>query len=304
MASFFETDFSSDSHITMSDSAQEVGQPGAVTGTGTGTGSGSGTGTGTAKTPETRKEFLSSGTTMDARKKRPRPTTDPEDENQRKLQRAIRWHLFLFHRNIPAMEKALIQGALGEVAADSHEYLDARRQCLDNQKNFKSNLLTKMVSLVKAHAEEHKLLDIEVTLSATRKAAIVKEAWSPQNFFHMWSYIKGYIDYEKSSALGQYYMRNMFIGLAGEILDYLDVQLRTPKEAEARKKKLHSFYFDMPAVPQFGAIDKKCFHEVFEHGRNQKRQKVTNDTTAKSHERFLIEDEPPPPPESVTPPPE
>ncbi|KAI0550500.1 hypothetical protein F4679DRAFT_583466 [Xylaria curta] len=256
--------------------------------------------------PETmnRDELLSSKTTMQERKKRPRPrdvdgTIAEDDERERKLSRASRWQIFLYHRHLPAVEADTIKSVYGDIEPTSHEYINARQRLVDDQKNFKAHLLADMAKLLEKHAEQPEnkvLLDLDVEPSPARLRALAHSAWSPENFFQVWKYIKGYVDYEKSTPLGQYYMKHMFQGLALEVAKWLRVK-GNEAEGLARRQEVHNFYRAMPKKAEFSAVSKDCFYEVFEHQRNQKRQKKDDEAAiAAAHERFEIDEPPPPPP--------
>ena len=52
-------------------------------------------------------------------------------------------------------------------------------------------------------------------------------------------YIEGYLELTKSSALGMYYAKNMFLGLAVEIVEALQDKEKNPREAANRRHELH-----------------------------------------------------------------
>ncbi|KAJ8132204.1 hypothetical protein O1611_g1418 [Lasiodiplodia mahajangana] len=261
---------------------------------------------GSPEPPElSRAELLSSKTTMQDRKRRPRPRdVDGEiaedDERERKLSRASRWQIFLYHRHLPAREGEIITSVYGDIEPTSHEYIAARQRLVDDQKNFKSHILADMAKLLELHAQQpgnEVLLDTEVVPTATRLRDLAHAAWSPENFFSVWKYMRGYIDYDKSSPLGQYYMKHMFQGLALEIAKWLRAKKTSAAEGTLRRQEVHDFYFAMPKKPQFSGVSKDCFQEVFEHQRNQKRPRVDNAAAeAAAHDRFEIDEAPPPPP--------
>ncbi|KAI1818906.1 hypothetical protein F4861DRAFT_544562 [Xylaria intraflava] len=121
--------------------------------------------------------------------------------------------------------------------------------------------------------------------------------WSAENFFRVWTYMRGYVEYERSSDLGKYYMKHMFLGLACEVTVWLRHNLKSEADGRAMRQDLHDFYFAMPKKEVFADVDKSCFHEIFAHHRNQKRAKKRNhDAEQRAFERFVINEAPPSPP--------
>ncbi|RYC62816.1 hypothetical protein CHU98_g3384 [Xylaria longipes] len=264
-----------------------------------------GPGSGPSLEPTTRGELLSSKTTLQSRRRRARPA-DVEgaiaenDERERKLSRVSRWQHFLYHRHLPAKEADNIKSVYGDIAPTSYEYTAARQRLVDDQKNFKAHVLADMAKLLEKHAQQPSsavLLDIEVEPSPARLRELANGAWSPENFFSVWKYMRGYVDYKKSSPLGQYYMKHMFQGLALEVTKWLRATKTSAAQGTLRRVEVHNFYFAMPKKEQFASVSKDCFAEVFEHQRNQKRPR-TDDTAAlaAAHGRFEIDEAPPPPP--------
>ncbi|RYC54489.1 hypothetical protein CHU98_g11715 [Xylaria longipes] len=184
-----------------------------------------------------RGELLSSKTTMQDRKKRPRPhdangEIAEDDERERKLSRVSRWQIFLYHRHLPTKEVETIKSAYGDVEPTSYAYTAARQRLVDDQKNFKNHVLANMA------------------------------------------------------------------GLALEIAKWLRAKESSTAEGAHRRQEVHNFYFAMPKKANFSGVSKTCFHEVFEHQRNQKRSRVDNAAAEEAaHGRFEIDEAPPPPPE-------
>ncbi|KAI1494443.1 hypothetical protein F5X96DRAFT_665737 [Biscogniauxia mediterranea] len=255
--------------------------------------------------PKTRQDILSSKTTMQTRKRRAQPAElndeiAADDVKERKLNRASRWQIFLYHRRIPELDAPTIKEIYGDIAPESLEWANARQRFVDDQKNYKAHVLSYMETLLESHAqqpENKNLLDIEVSVSPARFREMAHSAWSPENFFQVWKYMRGYIDYEKSTDLGKYYMKHMFQGLAVEVASWMRESKADKGKGMARREELHKFYFAMPKKDQFASVSKECFAEIFEHQRNQKRSKKDEAAEeAAAHERFEINEEPPPPP--------
>lgn len=243
-------------------------------------------------------------------RKRPLVELDPETlaklEKKLAVDRASRWHHFLYHVSIPAQVViAKVEKIYGEAFNKAcKEHVAARQKFKKDPGSLKITTINAMEKFLIEYAYQpgNKInpLEMKKPPSVAELQKWAHGSWSPENFFRVWAYMRGFVDYDKSSPLGQYYMRTMFQGLAMEIADYILVKKHHPELGAARRSELHDFYFAMPKMKQFSEITKGCFAEIFERAPpglgDVKRQRRDSSVAAEEESlaRFETDELPPP----------
>ena len=101
------------------------------------------------------------------------------------------------------------------------------------------------------------------------------------NFFKVWYYMSGYIDFDGCTDLGKWYMQQNYVTLCCKI--YADFDF--PKDLN-RRQKLLELYDEMCAAPDYDDIDIREFSIINQRIRNQRNPgKVLDGSTAKTFEK-------------------
>jgi len=175
----------------------------------------------------TRARLAVAATTKKSRKRKRVAEEDDGDGDRnrriRSLDREIRWSTFLFFTN--DLWQDIVKAVYGStVDMDSDEAMQARAKVFDSVKSYKNKVLLRMevdiqrpttavfsaygkYNHVKAllEAKEHEVLKMYKTNDLLVK--FFAGVFTPRNFFHFWYYMEGYVEYEDSKALRQFYMR-------------------------------------------------------------------------------------------------
>ncbi|KAI9873386.1 MAG: hypothetical protein M1830_000468, partial [Pleopsidium flavum] len=90
-----------------------------------------------------------------------------------------------------------------------------------------------------------------------------KGIFNPSHFFYVWYYMEGYVDYERSSPLRQYYIKSIYDNIACETNLYMEaVEAAGGVSADARQKLLA--YYDLPpTMPDYKQVDKSDFRRLW-----------------------------------------
>ncbi|KAN0075599.1 hypothetical protein V8E54_006869 [Elaphomyces granulatus] len=193
--------------------------------------------------------------------KRKRRAPDPEDvedvqllaEQQagyRRLDRAMRWNAFLhFTNDLFAVE--------------------ARSKIFDNTKSWKWRVLKKMEEFVEIVllSEEHRLVRMYKTRSLLSQ--FFTTLFNTKNFFDVFYYMDGYVSFERSSELGQYYMRCKYHSY--------DCSTATDRVCSSERDRLLRFYDSLPSHDSFKQVNKEQFYEVRSRYRNDKKKVKARD---------------------------
>ncbi|KAI1107202.1 hypothetical protein F4804DRAFT_297961 [Jackrogersella minutella] len=141
-------------------------------------------------------------------------------------------------------------------------------------------------SLIIAHAEDKLyagLLDVTVDFeeNANLMRFMVTKAYSIQNYMYVWNYMKGYLDIEKSSSLGQFYCKKTFVLLGIEMAKVIRAEKSGKPGVKDREQQAHAYYYALPKFKDFVNVNKACFYETFVRGRCERRfKRIKTDHTA------------------------
>ncbi|ROW09962.1 hypothetical protein VPNG_06360 [Cytospora leucostoma] len=168
------------------------------------------------------------------------------------------------------------------------------------QRNHKAHVLTNMKKLLPIWARypgNEALYDIEGNPDPAVIKRIAHAAWSPENFFRVWTYMQGVVDYYQSADMGQYYMRTMFRGLALRIAKNERIRrAQGTAFGDADWKHVHVIYFAMPLNPVFEQVTRASFYEVPDRPKDRTRGRELEDMDLQAGiDAFEIDEEPPSP---------
>lgn len=127
-----------------------------------------------------------------------------------KIDRIIRLHHFQYHSRL--FWPAIIRETFGpDVDYNDPKYSTARTKITENMRTYKSRMLRAMESHVTT------VLTANPNLKTASKGEVKQHfinIFNPENFYEVWYYMVNIIDVEKSTELGQYYMRGMYVNIA------------------------------------------------------------------------------------------
>lgn len=139
--------------------------------------------------------------------------------------------------------------------------------------------------------EHSSFFNLDVTLSEKAVRDFAESFWSPENYFSVWTWAKGLVSYQKSHALGQFFMecelnspvlypyalldlyvntfnKGTFKALAVEVAKYL--RCKAEKKAAGKEKEaklvwddIHQFYFDLPFKEEFDNVERRHFADDY-----------------------------------------
>ncbi|KAN0068231.1 hypothetical protein V8E54_013801 [Elaphomyces granulatus] len=193
-------------------------------------------------------------------------TTEEGGTLLRKLDREIRWHSFLYHSNIFAKEIIdSIYGANGDV--DSGYFIAARTKVHDNIKSNKSRMLKRVKQHVATLMSEDMLLKDQIDPSVLLPYFARK--FNESNFLFCWYYMDGYLDVDRSSPMGVYFMKNHYANICTQVKIATDTENVLPHAHQ----RLLEFYDELPLAKEYYDVERCDFAELTERYRGQKGSK-------------------------------
>ena len=140
---------------------------------------------------------------------------EPEDTIFRRIARDARWNQFLFHgnyfwREILAQYYLPPGRPVEELDVDNGEtVLRGKTKLFEVMKNLKADTLKRFTQHVAQAVKDHPELMV-ITNTDEVKAFFMTRVFNVNNFNFIWFWMKEYMDFEGSQALGQYYIQSKF----------------------------------------------------------------------------------------------
>ncbi|MCJ1424739.1 hypothetical protein MMC29_002627 [Sticta canariensis] len=218
---------------------------------------------------------------------------DSADDRFSVLENRMRWTSFLFHAWQPVYLE-VIEEVYGEIAEGSSEFINAKTRMMIAVKNFKHSVL--------AQCELHirQLFEVTPSLQNTKSEESLyvhfSDSYNVANFMFVWNYMKNIFDVGKSSELGQFFCKSLYVNLCVETKKFMDVKDGGGLEKVARKKLL-DFYDALATHDDFDEVTKEEFWVLEDRvktvGRSKKKK--TDQSSMKNKFKSLG-----PPPEKST----
>ena len=122
------------------------------------------------------------------------------------LDRAIRWNSFLCHSTLNQVH--LVQWiTTGDIPLDAADFNTLCQNVNENTRSYKNQVLNNFQDQIEA------MLEADACLKDTHGEefmACLEKQFNAQNFLDVWYYMKDYVDVERSSEVGKWYMQSKF----------------------------------------------------------------------------------------------
>ncbi|KAI9749167.1 MAG: hypothetical protein M4579_006980 [Chaenotheca gracillima] len=245
-----------------------------------------------AKSPKKRKRVKTSDTKNSTYEQSFQVALDVVD-------RRARWLYFLEFQHEQSKEKMLSATLSPHWKQDSWEYREARIKVQDACKGYKQRMLLAM----EHHVLEMLAIDqgeggsgvLEGMDSGASLAKYFNRKFSKENFLRVFSFIDGYVDFDNSTLLGQFYMKNIYANLASKTKMHLDWRAHRSGRANDRESII-KFVDTMALAKEYDNVTKAEFEEIFDRAHRQRRKKKTKDVLLPDDDPdVLIIGRPPPP---------
>ncbi|KAI9749067.1 MAG: hypothetical protein M4579_007018 [Chaenotheca gracillima] len=212
-----------------------------------------------------------------------------------KLNRKTRWLMLLYLNNVHH-DKVIKQVFSPAPDPDSVLYRTARTTIFNTVKAYKHDTVENMITHVKkckGAVEEYHVLRTSQDIPTLNN--FFRSTFSKENFLHVFHFMQGYMEVDKSSDLGKYYLTNIYANLATQCKLLVDKMEKGENGIKDFRHQLLEFFDVMATRKEFDSVTKAEFVEIFKRSarrRVPKKQKrlADNDT------RFHMSAAPPPPP--------
>ncbi|KAF1814104.1 hypothetical protein P152DRAFT_107712 [Eremomyces bilateralis CBS 781.70] len=188
----------------------------------------------------------------------------------KKFGRETRWSWFLNHDTdaYPSLiRKVYGQDFPAEMTADSALWRRAKQVFKDQVKTFKAQTIEKMRDWLEQNVLLNQVLS---RLDSAGVALHLGEKFSSEDFLNVWYYMKGYLDVDKSSQLGEFYCKSMFMSLGSFVWGIVRAERIEKTGSETAKSKLHKAWYSMCLAEPFEDVDRECFKELFNISSGQR----------------------------------
>ena len=130
-----------------------------------------------------------------------------------RLDRVIRWNTLLIHVNINV--PAIVSFVFGDrIGVDSLDYDWARNKIMENQRSYKSKVLSGFKSLIGTMVtQDPALLDIPKATFSEKLCASFNE----HNYFHCFPYMKNYLGIDNSTETGKWFLKTIYTNVGTRV---------------------------------------------------------------------------------------
>ncbi|MCJ1468351.1 hypothetical protein MMC07_006979 [Pseudocyphellaria aurata] len=195
------------------------------------------------------------------------------DRQFRVLDDRIRWTSFLSHAWQPTY-LAIISETFGEMPKKSSEFIDAKTLIQTRVKNWKHAVLYQCEQHIRQLYKEIPSLQPMRKEDALHSQFL--SSYSIPNFLFIWNYMKKFLDVERSSELGQFYCKSLYVNLCVQTKKWMDVK-DSGKPAKIARRKLLTFYDVIPTHDDFQHVTKEEFCVLEDGLRNETKTKKKTD---------------------------
>jgi hypothetical protein len=172
--------------------------------------------------PATRKSQSSSG-----------ENPDKDTEWTNKLDRLIRFNVFLTHSNLNANE--LIDHITdSSLPHETPQFAKLRTKLMENTRSHKNKTIDNLEDHIAILLKDNGWLK---DMGDEGFKRYLHSHLNQQNWQHIWVYMKDYVDYENSSELGKWFMKNIYANLGHMACKLVIAGGRKERTADALKAR-------------------------------------------------------------------